>query len=154
MTAKPTTVKEAIELAIKEEQKAYDLYKNTSEIVNHSGTKLLLLEMAEQELEHRRLLETVIQSEKFDSLGENIPQQSPGITQFLVESELKANASPQEVMIFAIKAEEKAHNFYKDLENHFVGSALETLFRKLAAEERGHKAKLENEYEAHFLGEF
>ena len=100
---------------------------------------------------HQRLLEKMVRDEKHDRLGENIPMDSPGITNFLVTSELDANASPQEAMIFAMKEEEKAFNFYSDLKNHFTGTELENLFNKLANEERGHKIKLEKEYEAHVM---
>jgi len=153
MEEQSMTIKDALNIAIKEEIKAYNLYMSTSNNVTGAGTKAMLLELAEQELGHRKLLENVIQEEKYVSLGDNIPQQSPGIADFLVASELKENATPQDVMIFAMKAEGKAYNFYTDLKTHFAGTELEGVFTRLAAEEKGHKIKLENEYEEHILKE-
>ena len=147
------TVKDALKIAITEEIKAYNLYMKTSKKVSSASTKQMLLELAEQEQGHRKLLENVVKKENYQRLGDNIPKESHGITEFLVVSELKEHATPQDVMIFAMKEEEKAFNFYTDLKNHFAGTDLEELFDKLAAEERSHKIKLEEEYEEHFLKE-
>lgn len=144
---------DAIKVAIKEEIKAYNLYIETSKKVSGSGTKKMLEELAEMEQGHRKLLEGIIANQKSEVLGKNIPSQSPGIADFLVEAELKENSSPQDVMIFAMKAEEKAFNFYTALKNQFAGTELKNLFEKLATEEKGHKIKLENEYEKHILKE-
>ena len=56
-------------------------------------------------------------------------------------------------MIFAMNEEQKAYDFYMGLKEQFPGTELEDLFDRLAAEERGHKIKLEDEYEAHFMTE-
>ena len=69
----------------------------------------------------------------------------------MASEEIDANATTQEVMIFAMKEEEKAFNFYSTLKDQFLGTELENLFSGLAAEERGHKIKLEDEYEEHFM---
>ncbi|MBC8184364.1 ferritin family protein [candidate division KSB1 bacterium] len=153
MAEQSLTFKDAIKVAIKEEIKAYNLYMETSKKVSGSGTKKMLEELAEMEKGHRKLLEGVIERQKSDILGKNIPRQSPGIADFLVEVELKQNATPQDVMIFAMKAEEKAFNFYTELKGQFSGTELENLFNSLVEEEKGHKIKLENEYDEYILRE-
>ena len=153
MSEKIKTVKEALAVAIKKEIEAFYLYMSTSKKVASSGTKKMLEELAEQEQGHQRLLEKVLKEEKYEGLGANIPKISLGIAEFLVASDLKKNASPQEVMIFAMKEEEKAFNFYSDLKAHFVGTKIEGLFARLASEEKGHKIKLEKEYEENILKE-
>ncbi|MBN2090830.1 ferritin family protein [candidate division KSB1 bacterium] len=153
MNKSAITIEDALNIAIQEEVKAYNLYIDTIEKVTNTGTKTMLNELAEQELGHQKQLIGIIKNKKYENLGENVPADMPGITNFLLVSELQENATPQDVMIFAMMEEEKAMNFYTDLKNHFAGSELESIFKKLAAEEKGHKAKLENEYEAHFMME-
>jgi len=145
------TVQQALQLAIDAEIKAYNLYMNTSKNITGAGTKAMLVELANQELGHRKLLENVVRKDDYEILEKNVPQDSQGISDFLVVSELDVNATPQDVMIFAMREEQKAFNFYTDLQNYFAGSELENLFSRLAAEEQQHKIKLENEYDEHFL---
>jgi rubrerythrin len=145
------TLKDALEIAISEEIKAYSLYSNLSAKVKNAGTRTMLRELADQELGHRKLLENIVAGQKFEILGHKVSGTQKGIVDFLVASEPKENATPQEVMIFAIKAEEKAYNFYTDFKNHFGATELGQLFAKLAIEEQGHKSRLETEYEEHFM---
>lgn len=145
------TLKDALEIAITEEIKAYSLYNNLSAKVKNAATRSMLQELADQELGHRKLLENVVAGQKYQILGKNVSTTQKGIVDFLVVTELKENSTPQETMIFAIKAEEKAYNFYTDFKNHFGASELGDLFAKLAIEEQGHKSKLEMEYEEHFM---
>ncbi len=145
------TLKDALAIAITEEIKAYTLYSNLSAKVKNAATRTMLQELAAQELGHRKLLENVVAGQKYEILGKNISDTQKGIVDFLVVSDLKDNASPQEVMIFAIKAEEKAYNFYTDFKNYFGTTELGQLFAKLAVEEQGHKSLLETEYEEHFM---
>lgn len=153
MADESLTIQDALEVAIKEEIKAHNLYLNLSKKVESAATKLMLEELAAQELGHQKLLEGVVAGGSYEQLSNAIPQQSTGIADFLVETEPGADATPQEVMIFAIKAEVKAYNFYKDLEAYFANSELRDLFSRLAGEEQGHKARLEDEYEQHFMRE-
>lgn len=148
------TIKEALKIAIKEEIKAYTLYTNTSKKIKGAATKAMLTELAEQEKGHQRFLESFIAKDELTELGDDIPKHSLGISEFLVASkELEEDATPQEVMIFAIKEEEKAQKFYLDMKEKFAGTEAETLFHRLAEEEKGHKIKLEEEYEKEIMWE-
>lgn len=151
MTDQAMTIQDALKIAIKEEIKAHDLYLATSEKVTDPGSRAMLVELAQQELGHRNHLEKIINAGNYEKLGEKIPAESYGIAEFLVANELSKNTILQDVMIFAIKEEEKAVKFYTDLEHHFAGTKLENIFSRLAAEENGHKIKLEREYEDHYL---
>ena len=150
---KSMIVKQVLEIAIEKEIKAYDFYFNTSKKIESPSVKAMLLELAEKELNHRRLLKNVIHEGKYQRLGKDIPKESRGIAEFLAATELNENATAQEVMIFAIKEEEKAYNFYSNLKSHFAGTELEVLFNGLAEEEKGHKIMLEDDYEEQFLKE-
>jgi len=146
------TIEQALKVAIDAEIRAYTLYTNTSKKVSGAGTKTMLQELAQQEMGHRKKLENVVAQQDFNVLGKTVPKQSRGIAEFLVASEeLDAKATTQEVMIFAMKEEEKAFNFYSTLKDQFLDTELENLFSGLADEEKGHKIKLEDEYEEHFM---
>lgn len=149
--AENLTIRDALKMAIKEEIKAYTLYFNLSKRVKSLGTKNMLIELAEQEKGHQKLLEGVTQGEAQSQLGQNIPSESSGISNFMIETKLKDDATPQEVMVYAIKAEVKAFDFYTALNTDISDPSLKDLFAKLASEEKGHKIKLEDEYEEHFM---
>ena len=147
------TIQEALKVAIDAEIRAFNLYTKTSQQVKNPGSKKMLSELAEQEKGHRKVLENVVQNQNYKILGRTIPKQSRGIEEFLETVELDHQASIQEVMIFAMDEEQKAYNFYLNLSREFAGTELENLFDGLASEERGHKIKLEDEYEEHFMTE-
>jgi len=145
------TIHDALDMAIKEEINAYTLYSNLSKRVKTQGTKNMLIELAEQEKGHKRLLEGIVQGETQNQLGGKIDSESGGIANFMIETKLKNDATPQEVMVYAIKAEQKAIDFYTDLGNDVSDPSLQDIFIKLASEEKGHRTKLEDEYEEHFM---
>lgn len=146
------TVEQALKVAIDAEIQAYTLYNNAAQKISEAGTKTMLTELAQQELGHRRKLEHVLAKKDFNVLGKSVPKESRGIAEFLADTEeLPTNATTQQVMIFAIKKEERAFNFYTTLKEQFLGTELENLFNGLAAEEQGHKVKLEEDYEEHFM---
>ncbi|MDZ7335735.1 MAG: ferritin family protein [candidate division KSB1 bacterium] len=146
------TVEQALKVAIDAEIQAYNLYTSAAQKISGAGTKTMLTELAQQELGHRRKLEHVLAKKDYSVLGKSVPKESRGIAEFLADTEeLPANATTQQVMIFAIKKEERAFNFYTTLKDQFLGTELENLFSGLAAEEQGHKVKLEEDYEEHFM---
>jgi len=145
------TIHDALNMAIKEEIKAHTLYFNLSKRVESQGTRNMLIELAEQEKGHRQLLEGVVQNEAQNQLGQKIDSETGGIVNFMTETKLQKDATPQEVMVYAIKAEQKAIDFYTDLGNDVSEPSLQDIFMKLASEEKGHRTKLEDEYEEHFM---
>lgn len=48
-----------------------------------------------------------------------------------------------DILAFAIRKEQEAHDFYMDLAGTASSDAMSEVFREFAAEEAGHKAKLE-----------
>lgn len=151
--AQTLKVQDVLKVAIEAEIKAYQLYTELSEKMKNPAAKIMLKELAAQEEGHRKALENVVKTENVDVLGKAIPVESRGIQEFLITADLDEKASIQEVMIFAMNEEQKAYDFYMGLKEQFPGTELEDLFDRLAAEERGHKIKLEDEYEAHFMTE-
>jgi rubrerythrin len=48
---------EAMVIAVPKEESAYRFYKDLADSTEHGGTRRMFLELAEQELEHKRKLE-------------------------------------------------------------------------------------------------
>ncbi|MBD3290328.1 rubrerythrin, partial [candidate division KSB1 bacterium] len=53
------TVEQAVRLAINEEIKAHELYLDLSKKIGVQETRVMLLQLAEQELKHRLTLEKI-----------------------------------------------------------------------------------------------
>lgn len=145
------TIRDALDMAIREEIKAYTLYFNLSKIVKNQGTKSMLVELADQEKGHQKLLKGITENDVQNRLGQNIPSESSDITNFMIETNLDEDATPREAIVYAIKAEQKAIDFYAALGDNLTDPSLKQIFTKLASEEKGHKIKLEDEYEEHFM---
>ena len=145
------TVEQAVRLAINEEIKAHDLYMNLSKKVAIQETRIVLLELAEQELKHRLVLEEILLNDNYTEIGNSIdgqsiwrldPKNAPG--------KLTKNADPHDTLLYAIREEINAINLYTQLASFLAGTDLEDIFIKLAREEEGHRSSLEKEYEKNF----
>jgi rubrerythrin len=75
------------------------------------------------------------------------------ISNYLVDVEPSKDLSYQEILIIAMKREEKSYALYSDLEARAADAATRKLFELLKGEELRHKATLEKEYEGRVLWE-
>jgi rubrerythrin len=141
------TVEEILELAIKREVASSKLYQWLKRSVEDEEAKVMLEELSDEELRHQQLLEDALESESFEGIGGESFAETFDRDTLSVAKDPGEDASPQEVMLFAIKREEEAVTFYTTFKKRFEGLKQESLFERLADEERKHKAKLEGEYD-------
>jgi rubrerythrin len=153
MNQSSMTIKQALQLAIEAEIKAYNLYSNLQEKVIHAGTKSMLSELAEQEKGHQAILIGVLSNGNYRGWEILMSPERLGIVSPAVTIKITEQSNPQEIMIFAINEEQKAINFYAELQQHYQGNELEKIFANLTSEEQAHKIKLEREYEDFFMRE-
>ena len=148
MVSEPMTVGQAVKLAIREEIKAHELYMKLSKKVARPETRVMLLELAEQELKHRRTLEEVLLDDSYTEIGSTVndqviwklnPEDAP--------KKLKKNATPRDTLLFAIREEFRASELYSDLAKYLAGTELENIFTRLSNEEQNHRTLLEQELE-------
>ena len=141
--------KEIIEFAIRNEEKAIHSYGGLAEISRTPGLKKLLLELQEEEKNHKKLLQEITE-EQIESLEikEVIDLK---ISDYLVEEPPGADMSFQDLLILAAKKEQKAVELYSDMERKVENKELKKLFEFLLQQEKSHKLKLEDEYEKHVL---
>lgn len=144
MTNSPST-EGVLKLAAEKEAEAGRFYADAADMAENPGAKALLLQLAEQEQGHQERLER-LEPSAIGDLGEG-QVQSLRISEFLTDKPLQAEATFQEVMVYAMKREERAEGFFNGLAEAMPAGDLKHLFGMLAREESKHKAVLEKLYD-------
>jgi rubrerythrin len=140
---------EVIDFAINREKDAVEFYFELQSEVKFQAQKEMLKELENMEKGHIIVLEN-IKNKGFEKV--EVPQVADlHISEYIVDIEPSENMTYQDVLILAMKREEKAQKLYTDLANQFPGTDLGTLFKKIAAEESGHKLKFETLYDEYIL---
>lgn len=143
------TFEDFIEFAIKREEEAIKAYGDIAAIAKTPGLKKLLLDLQEEERNHKKLLQEITE-EKIESL-EIKEIADLKISDYLVEEPPSSDMNFQDLLILAAKKEQKAVDLYSDLKKKSSNKELEKLFEFLIQQEKSHKLKLEEEYEKHVL---
>jgi rubrerythrin len=142
---------EVIKFAIAREEDAIEAYGGMSDKAKTPGLKELLLELQEEEKNHKKLL-LEISLEKIAALK---PEKvlDLKISDYLVEEPVGSEMNFQDLLIFAAKKEQKAVDLYSKLKNSTDNADLQKLFEFMTEQEKAHKFKLEVQYEEHVLEE-
>lgn len=138
-----------IAFAIKKEEEAIDSYGSMAEKAKSPGIRELLLELQEEEKNHKKLLQNII-TERIESLKIKEVMDLK-ISDYLVEEPPSPEMNFQDLLILAAKKEQRAVELYSDLGNKAEEEELKKLFEFLVMQEKSHKLKLEKEYDAHVL---
>ena len=141
---------EIMDFAIKSEQEAADFYKELQEMSSFEGQKEILKDFELMELGHKKILQN-IKTKGFDNSAVIPKANDLSISDYLVEVEPAANMSYQDILIVAMKREEKAFNLYQKLADESEENEIKNLFLKLASEETGHKNHFEKIYDTEIL---
>jgi rubrerythrin len=141
--------REIIDFAIEKEQEAIDAYTQASGMVKRSNVREMLLGLAKQEEGHKRRLMSIDQGRVSQAHVEKVPDLK--IADYTDNVAVTADMDYQDVLIAAMKREEKAHNLYSTLASNTADAELKHLFEVLAEEEARHKLALEKEYDDHVL---
>lgn len=138
-------VAEILKQSVAKEKEAYKVYSDALKIVKDPGAKKLIGDLAKEELGHVKRLQRYktegLQSREMKKI------QDLRISDYLVEKELTPNMSLQDVLIFAMKREKKAHEFYLNMSKAVDETDTKRLFDILAQEELSHKNRLETFYD-------
>jgi rubrerythrin len=141
------TVNDIIKLAIEKEKEAVQFYTKAADIVTNPGTKLMLKELAAEEQKHVAMLSDIQDGKTLVTLGTRQLPPSMDLSKYLVSEPISENSTPQDIMIVAIKREDKAIAFYSSQLPVLNGTDLYPVFEQLLAWEKEHKDRLESEYE-------
>jgi rubrerythrin len=145
-------LKNILERAIQSEEHSYKLYSHLATRVEKPETKKLLEGLAEQEVQHKKLLEGIDLEAGYEAEPSKAPDDKT-LSDFLEPSPIDANATIQDVILFAIKKEQSAYEFYKQMTEYAPNATVKALFEKLTGEESKHKENLEGLYEEMFMRE-
>jgi rubrerythrin len=143
------TFEDFIDFAIEREEEAIKAYGEIAAIAKTPGLEKLLLNLQEEERNHKKLLQNITE-EKIESL--DIKEVADlKISDYLLGEPPSADMNFQDLLILAAKKEQKAVDLYSDLEKKVGKKDLKKLFQFLVQQEKSHKLKLEEEYEKHVL---
>jgi len=148
------TLREILDQAIQNEDEANRFYTQAANIVKDPSAQVLLNEFAAIELKHK----TVLQNFDLSAVDEEHHTVKEAhdlhIGDYLLDKEIAPDSSIQDIMIHAMKREQKAYQFFKDMAKVVSSIEVKNLFEDLAAEELDHKGKIETEYDDVIYKEF
>jgi len=148
------TLEGALEKAIDQEQKSFEIYRQVIKIVKNPSARKLLKELALEELEHKHALEKALIGEAVALHGEEEKAgPSMNLTIFVEERPLDENASPQDALAFAMHDEKRSVDFYHQMATQCSGAPMEEVFSRLQKDETKHLARLEETYEKFFMSQ-
>jgi rubrerythrin len=113
------------------------------------GLRELLLDLQNEERNHKKLLEDITQEQISSFQTEEVIDLK--ISDFLTEEPPSEDMTFQDLLILAAKKEQQAVELYTKLGEDTDSEDLKKLFDFLISQEKSHKLKLESEYEKHVL---
>ncbi|TRO80250.1 ferritin-like domain-containing protein [Desulfuromonas acetexigens] len=145
------TMDDIIKFAVKQEEAAYNLYKNAAAISKSISAKKMFEEMAREEAGHKEVFGkmSVEKAEHY----KKIKISDLKISQYLADVPLKPDMTYQEILIYAMKAEENAYQLYTNAAASVEDPQLQKVLNVFADVEKGHKIKIEKIYDEHVLTE-
>ncbi|MBM4054558.1 MAG: hypothetical protein FJ264_07790 [Planctomycetes bacterium] len=138
-------VKELIAKAAKHEDESQKFYLDALKLVKDPASKVWLKELAQEEIKHKEMLQKFDASKVMDFKPDET--QDLHITEFLVDKDVSEIKDFQDVLIIAMKKEQKAYNFYVSMAQSTENPEMRKMCKILAQEELKHKHKLETAYD-------
>jgi rubrerythrin len=142
----------ALERAIETEAESFKVYRDTYLKAKDRLAKDLLRDLALDELRHKYILEKAFFEETV-LLHDSGARSGPSMKFSLLfqEKPLSPNSTVQEVTLYAIHEEKRAVDFYRNMAEQCGAAPMSEMYRKLAQDEEGHLARLEELYEKIYL---
>lgn len=139
-----TEFNKIMDYAINEEILSYEFYTEAANKVNDSTLKEVFLDLAKEEMEHKRFLEEFKESNSETiSLDESVDYK---IADTIDKPELSTSMNFQDAIALAIKKEEEAMEMYQALADSSVEEDKKSVFIGLRNMEQMHKTRLEDIY--------
>ena len=144
---------ELLQTAIYKEIASQALYIAAQNKTDDPGAKALMKELADEELRHSQMLEGLKEKDWKESHWhrEKIPNLL--ISEYLTGGDKLEGASLQDTLVFAMKREQHALEFYSRMMSVIREEAAKHLCEGLATEELKHKQRLEAFYDDLVYGE-
>jgi len=144
---------EILDFAVEREREAVHFYQELQEMVQFKEQKSLLKEFENIERSHIVMIEN-IRNNVIKNVEAPLPDiENLAISDYLVDVKPSEDMTYQDILIVAMKREEKAQKLYSDLADKTASSETRKLFLKLASEESKHKLYFEKLYDEMVLTE-
>jgi len=149
----PDELTELLDAAMYKEIASQAFYIAGQNKTQDPGAKALMKELAEEELKHLQWLKNL----KERGLGrrgwhqEKVPNLM--ISEYLTGGDILEDASLQDTLVFSMKREQQAIEFYSKMMGVMRDETAKHLCERLAHEELKHKLRLETFYEDLFYSE-
>ncbi len=140
-----------IDFAVDREKEAVEFYKNLQGKAKFSEMKEMLKDLETMEKGHIIYLEKV--REKGIEKIEVSEVKDLKISDYMIEMEPTPEMDYQNILIVAMKREQKSKELYEELAQRFAGSEIEKLLLKIASDETEHKLRFEKLYDQFVLKE-
>lgn len=142
-------LKDIIEFAIEKEIEAADFYKEASQEADTSANREMFDSFSKEEKKHQTLLENLLSEDLDQSVAAYKFEWIPDIkrSNYLVDIEYRKGMDYRDMLLLAMKREEKALALYNDLEGKSEAEAQKKIFKILSQEEAKHKLALETMYD-------
>ncbi len=143
------SIDEILSTAKQIEESSYNFYTKALEIVKTPYLKEQLRDLAEQEIDHRKKIETMM-SKGPEEVAKGLKLehvQDMKLGDYLMPSHIDSKATIQDILIASIKREDLTHQFYQNI----LRGASDPDFRKvleyLSIEELKHKNRVQYLYD-------
>lgn len=142
-------LEDIIDFAIEKEKEAAEFYLSISTREQFTGKKQMLLEFSEQERKHQRLLEDLKAGKVQRQLEDYNFKWITDIkrSDYVEEIEYHSGMGYNELLMLAMKREEKALKLYNQMLANAQTDAQKKVFKVLCQEEAKHKLSLETMYD-------
>ncbi len=142
-------IKAIIDFAIDKEKEAEHFYEQLSKQASLSASKETFQELAREERKHQILLEKMEQNDILASIAEYDLRWIEDIkrSDYITELEYENGMGYRDILIIAMKREEKALKLYNDLLKKSETKTHKKTFKILCQEEAKHKLRLETMYD-------
>lgn len=143
------SLNDILDFAIGKEQEAAEFYQSISEQEGISGTKQMFADFASEETKHEDMLKRFKTSGVADKMNEYQLKWITDIkrSDYVVDLEYTPGMAYNEILMLAMKREEKALALYNDFLAQADTDEAKKLFKILCQEEAKHKLALETMYD-------
>jgi rubrerythrin len=141
-----------MDFAIAREKDAVLFYQYLQKKVRFESQKEVLREFELIEIGHVQLLERVKTQQSLDKLSRNLPEDLQ-LSSYLHDVEPDENMTYQQILITAMKKEERSAVLYSSLRDQSEDPDLRKIFDQLMKEEENHRHHFETLYERDIQGQ-
>ena len=146
-----SSIEEIIKFAIDKEREAIVFYEDLARKVDNPLMKDAVLGMADEERKHEKILMNLSPKKIELTAQPSLPDLK--LSDYLVEAPVSSDMNYQELLVIAMKREEKSYKLYSELEQRAGDDATRKVFTLLKGEELKHKTRLEKQYEGRVMWE-